>query len=73
MDIQETLNYLILNYMGAERKFEPGAKVYIQYENKKPQKAILTLKECEVIDGNTYWFVKERLCAIPQEILKLKN
>jgi len=59
--------------MGAEPKFEPGAKVYIKYENKEPQKAVLTLKESEVIDGNTYWFVKERLCAIPQGILKLKN
>ena len=59
--------------MGAEPKFGPGAKVYIQYENKKPQNAVLTLKESEVIDGNTYWFVKERLCAIPKKIIKIKN
>lgn len=52
-------------------KFKEGDKVQIQYPKKEPQKQILTIKEHmkPVTDFKVYWYVKERECAIPQDIL----
>lgn len=50
-------------------KFTAGERVSIEYPNKPKQKQKLTILHSEIFNNQVYWYVKERMCAIPETIL----
>ena len=53
-------------------KFSKHDKVKIKY-GKRPQKQVLTITEAMLVDGENYYFVKQRKCAIPERLLQLES
>jgi hypothetical protein len=53
-------------------KFRKNDKVRIKY-GKRPQKQVLTITESMLADGENYYFVKQRKCAIPERLLQLES
>jgi hypothetical protein len=52
-------------------KFIKNQTVQIQYPGKQRQKQIMHITGKKLfVDGITYWYVKQRICAIPEMILK---
>jgi hypothetical protein len=49
--------------------FIKGERVSIKYPNKPRQKQTLTISHSEIFNNEIYWYVQERMCAIPQSIL----
>jgi hypothetical protein len=44
-------------------------RVSIKNHNKPRQKQTLTILHIEIFNNEIYWYVQERMCAIPQNIL----